>query len=155
MPAHLALNFERGAELGRELRKETPMARELTVAEALALALPRLLEDKDALRAAWSGGEPFERTLVVETRSGDVEVSLRAPHGRAPAEHELPEDIFAELGELGEDGEAIEPEARAMLERELLRRFAASKELAAALSDPSKFGMAKTEERAQGRPQGT
>ncbi len=161
VPAYLALNFEDGRELDQELQKEIaehrwevesaeaypllsavnedlierpPVTRELTVAEAIALALPRVLEDKDALFAAWSGGEPVERTLVVETHSGEVEVRLRAPHPLTRPEYELPEDVFAELAELAEDGEVIEPEAREMLEQELMRRFAASPE-ANALTD--------------------
>lgn len=85
MPPHFALSFDRGAELGAALRKEIaehrwevaganaypslmaidedlaarpPTARELTIAEAIALALPRVLSEKKALLAAWHGGAP-------------------------------------------------------------------------------------------------
>jgi len=53
--------------------------------EALAVALPRGLEGKQALLAAWSGGAPVERTLVVPAQLGDLEVSFRVPFARAMA----------------------------------------------------------------------
>jgi hypothetical protein len=109
MPPHFALNFERRAELSPALRKEIaehhwevagaeaypklvavdedlvarpPTVEEIAIAEAIALALPKVLEDEKALLAAWNGGEPVARTLVVPTHAGDVEVSLRAPYER-------------------------------------------------------------------------
>lgn len=112
MPPHLALTFERGAELGGSLRKEIlrwpwdvaaadahpvlvavddelgehpPTEKELTIAEAIALALTRLLGERSALTAAWSEGTALERTLVVSTHAGDLEVTLRVPPRGGPA----------------------------------------------------------------------
>ncbi len=155
MPPHFALNFERGAELGAELRKEIaehkweveaanaypglvaideelvarpPTAREVTIAEALALALTKVLSDKKALRAAWSSGEPVSRSLSVRTYEGDIEVTLRAPYGRASEQFRPPDGVLADLFELAESGDEIDPDAREPLEDELVRRFATSPE---------------------------
>jgi hypothetical protein len=161
MPPHFALNFERGAELSAALRKEIaehhwevagaeaypwlvavdedlvarpPTAEEVTIAEAIALALPKLLKEKKALLAAWNGGEPVARTLIVATHTGDVAVSLRVPYEREPSEYEPPYDVLADLFELAQDGDEIDAEARRPLEDELVRRFVASPE-AKALTD--------------------
>jgi len=155
MPPHFVLNFERGAELGAALRKEIaqhrwevagpdaypwlvavdedivarpPTADEVTLAEALARALPELLSEKDALHAAWNGGEPVARTLSVRTHAGDVEVTLRAPHGADFEHDEPPDDVLSDLLELAQSGEEIDPEERRPLEDELLRQFVASPE---------------------------
>lgn len=155
MPPHFALNFERGAELSAALRKEIaehhwevagadaypwlvavdedlvarpPTAEEVTIAEAIALALPKVLEEKKALLAAWNGGEPVARTLLVATHAGDVEVSLRAPYEQEPSEYRPPYDVIAELFALGQEGDEIDAEARGPLEDELVRQFVASPE---------------------------
>lgn len=155
LPPHFALNFERGAELSAELRKEIaehhwevagadaypwlvavdedivprpPTAKQVTLAEAIALALRQVLREKKALLAAWNGGEPVVRRLVVTTHAGDVEVSLRVPYEREPRQYEPPYDVLADLFELGQGGEAIDAEARRPLEDELVRRFVASPE---------------------------
>lgn len=110
VPPHFAFNFERGADLSAALHEEIgehhwevagadaypwlaaidedlvarpPTAKEVTIAEAIALALPKVLEDEKALLAAWNGGEPALRTLLVATHAGDVEVSLRVPYERS------------------------------------------------------------------------
>jgi hypothetical protein len=160
MPPHFALNFERGAELSAALRKEIvshhwevadvdaypwlvaldedlvarpPTAAEVTIAEAIALALPTVLKEKTLL-AAWNGGEPVARTLVVATHAGGVEVSLRVPYEREPRESKPPYDVLADLLELGQDGDELDAEARRPLEDELVRRFVAAPE-AKALTD--------------------
>jgi hypothetical protein len=111
IPPYLALTFERGADLDAGLRKEIaehgwevasanaypslialeldriarpPSARELIIAEALALALPEVLTAKTALVAAWNGGEAVSRSVAVGTHAGDLEVTLRAPHPEEP-----------------------------------------------------------------------
>jgi hypothetical protein len=161
VPSHVALHFERGAELNASLRKEIAehhwevagqdaypwlvavdedlvarptTAKEVTLAEAIALALPTVLEDKEPLLAAWSGGEPVTRTLIVATQAGDLEVSLRVPYEREPGEYKPPCDVLADLFELDQNGDEIDAEARRPLEAELVRRFAASPE-AKALTD--------------------
>lgn len=155
VPPHFALKFERGAELSTALRKEIaehhwdvagadaypllvavdedlvarpPTAEEVTIAEAIALALPKVIEEKEALLAAWNGGEPVVRTLVVATHAGDFEVSLRVPFERKPGEYKPPYDVLADLFKLGQDGYEIDAEARTPLEYELVRRFVASPE---------------------------
>lgn len=106
LPAHFALNFERGADLPASLRKEVakhhwevagptaypwlvgvdsdatpcaPEAKEVAIAEAAAIALTQVLSERRALQAAWAGGEPVERALTVTTHAGSVEVELRIP----------------------------------------------------------------------------
>jgi len=158
MPPHFAINFERGADLTAALRKEIaehrwevaapnayplllaidedmvarpPTAEELTIAEAISLALPRLLAEKEALSAAWNGGAPLARTLSVKTHAGEIEVTFRAPYEEPKAP---PFDVLAELFELGKDGEEMDDEARRELENELVGQFVASPE-AKGLSD--------------------
>jgi hypothetical protein len=163
MPPHFALNFERGAELGAALRKEIAehrwevagaqaypwlwvvdedllarpaVGREVAIAEAIALALPKVLEEEQALLAAWNGGEPVSRTLSVPAHAGDLEVALRVPCRQDTADR-LPDGVLADLAELAEDaqdGEEIDREARRPLEDELVRRFEGSPE-AKALTD--------------------
>ncbi len=155
VPPHFALNFERGAELAPELRKEIaehhwevaasnaypwliaveedlvarpPTAREVTMAEAIALALTKVLAEKKLLRAAWEGGEPVSRTHSIPTHQGEIEVTLRAPFVRAPIEIDASSDIFADLAALAREDDEIDPDAREPLEDELMRRFAASPE---------------------------
>jgi hypothetical protein len=161
MPPHLSLNFEPGAKLDAALRKEIarygwevagadayprllaldedmiarPLtARDFTVAEAVALALPGFLADRNALRAAFEGGEPLCRTFTVSARSGRLEVVLRAPHELDTTRYRPPYDVLAGLRALARKEELSESEEREDLERELLRRFARSPE-AKALTD--------------------
>lgn len=153
MPPHFVLNFERGAELSAPLRQEVaahgwevasaeaypwlfvveedligrpPSAKEVTMAEAIALALSNVLAEKKALLAAWEGGEAVARTLSVSTHEGDVEVSLRIPYEQEASASS--DDLLAELVELAEDGDEVDGEARSALEDELVRRFATSSE---------------------------
>lgn len=153
LPPHCALNFERGAELAPALRKEIirhrwevaaadaypwlvsvdedsvarpPTAEEVTIAEAIALALTKLLSHKKALRAAWNGGETVERTFTVSTHTGELAVTLRTPYECASVRFRPPYDVIAGLFELGQDGNGMDQETRAELEDELMRRFAAT-----------------------------
>jgi hypothetical protein len=155
MPPHFALNFERGAELAPELRKEIsehhwevaganaypwlvavdedlvarpPTGKEVTMAEAIASALTNVMAEKKALRKAWDGGEPLSRTLSVTTHAGELEVTLCAPYMRAPVEFDPSHDILADLTALSRDDDEIDDNAREALEDELVRRFAASPE---------------------------
>jgi len=155
MPPHFSLNFDRGTALSAALRKEIaehrwevagaaaypwlmaidedlvgrpPTAEEVTIAEALALALPRVLAEKKALLSAWKGGEPVSRTLSVRTHVGDIAVTLRVPCDMEPSESKPAHGLLAELFELEQEGEDLDAEARRPLEAELLRRFVASPE---------------------------
>ncbi|CAN5924714.1 hypothetical protein BH11MYX4_BH11MYX4_41640 [soil metagenome] len=161
VPPHFALNFERGAELSPALRKEIaehrwevagasaypwlvavdgdlvarpPDAEEVTIAEAIALALPQVLEERQPLLDAWSEGAPFARTLRVTTHAGDVEVTLRAPVTPRSNREWSPHDLLGALAALDEDGDEIDHDARRALEDELVRRFVASPE-ATSLTD--------------------
>lgn len=113
MPPHFALHFDRGAELGAALRKEIaehqwevagadaypwlvavdedlvtrpPTAQEVTMAEAIAIALPKVLSDKQPLLAAWNGGEPVAQTVTVRAlRIPDVSSASVSPvNARSP-----------------------------------------------------------------------
>jgi hypothetical protein len=87
------------------------------------------MAEPTSLLAAWNGGEPVARTLVVPTHVGDVEVSLRVPYeSETTGEDKPPYDVLADLFELGQQWDAIDAEARGPLEAELVRRFAASPE---------------------------
>ncbi len=153
LPRHFALNFERGADLSRALRKEVskhgwevagpeawpwpvavdpdlvarpPTAKELTITEAVCLSLPQLLTQKKALEAAWNAeGPPVTATVKVRTHAGDVEVILRAPHEQVI--ERPPFDLMADLFEVGMQ-EEVDAESRADLEEELLARFEDSPE---------------------------
>ena len=155
MAPHFALNFDRGAELSTALRKEIadhhwevaapdaypwlvavdedlvarpPTAKELSIAEAIAAALPRVLLEKEALSTAWNGGAPLSRTLVVNTYAGEIEITLRAPYAEAPAGLRPPFDVMADLFDLANDGDELDHERRRTLEDELVREFVASAE---------------------------
>ncbi|MEM7677801.1 MAG: hypothetical protein AAF449_17525, partial [Myxococcota bacterium] len=155
LPPHFALHFERGAEIAPELRKEIaehhwevaganaypllmavdekvvgrpPTSNEVTKAEAIALALTNVMAEKKALRKAWDGGEPVDRTLSVTTNAGEIEVILCAPYRFARIEFDPSHDILADLAALSQDNDEIDYDAREALEDELVRRFEASPE---------------------------
>ncbi len=161
VPPHFALNFERGAELSAALRKEIaehrwevanadaypwpviidedlvarpPTAEELTIAEAISLALPQILAERTELLAAWNQGTPFARTVSVKSHAGEIEVTLRAPYEAEGRRWRPPYDVLADLSGLAEDDEEIDHMARRELEDELVRRFVESPE-ASALTD--------------------
>ena len=115
LPPHFAVNFESGDDLNAALRDEVrargwtlaseeaypwltavddsvigrpPIAQELSMAEVLSLALPRVLGERAALIGARAGEEPFERTVTVEASAGSFEVKVRAIGEAEIAEHE-------------------------------------------------------------------
>ena len=161
LPPHFTLNFERGADLATTLRKEIirhgwevaqanaypwlvavdedcvarpPTAAEVTSAEAIALALTRLLSQRKAVLAAWKSGETLERTLMVSTQAGELAVTLRVPYEPEAARFRPPYDVVLGLTELAEDGDEMDHEMRAELEHELMRRFVVT-QLGATLPD--------------------
>jgi hypothetical protein len=153
LPPHLALNFERGAEMGNTLRKEIathgwevatanaypwliavdtdllargPTATEIRMVEAIALALPMLLQERAALDIAWETGPPLALTVTVHTHTGNTVVRLQAPH-------QVPSDlssVIEQLQELGMRGE-LDSDTLRPLEDALVRHFAASAEASA------------------------
>lgn len=108
-----------------------PTAAELKVAEALALALTRLVAEKRVLRAALDGGDPIERTFSVPARGGELDVTLRAPHPGAPPVLLLTTaDILIELEALDEEADDGELDTDRCLEvnQEIESLFAMSVE---------------------------
>jgi hypothetical protein len=155
MPEYLVLNFERGADLDPGLRKEIsshkwevagpkaypwvafvdkamvprpPTAKELALLEGVTLALAALDSEKKAVKAAFAGGEPFERVYSVPTPEGEIAVTVRAPHPQQPSEHEFEGDVLSDLAQLEEDGDIGDFEKRQALEDDLVRAFLASPE---------------------------
>ncbi|MEX2482445.1 MAG: hypothetical protein WD928_16425 [Gammaproteobacteria bacterium] len=155
VPPHLVLNFERGAELTPELRKEIadhqwevagsaaypglvaadadllirpPTAREVTLMAAIASALVAVLVEKKALREARQRGVALSRMLTVPSHEGEIEVALLAPYDHRPIEISPVHPLIAELLALDDAGDGLDPDARAPLEDELLAGFAASPE---------------------------
>ena len=164
MPPHFVLNFDREAELPTALRKEIaehgwevaspdaypmlvsvdedlvarpPTARELTIAEAISLALPKILADREALHTGWSGGMTFVRTLHVKTHAGEMTVTLRAPYQDEERQERTPHDLLVELAGLEVPGQELDSEARDELERELMHALVASPEGKALTDVPS------------------
>ena len=155
LPRHLALHFDRGAKLSPALRKEIADHRwevasseaypslvtldedlvarpltteEITLAEALALALPKVLSNQQPVLNAWNGGEPVVQAVTVQTHVGEIEVTLRIPHPASHNDYAPPYDVLAALAALAQDGDELDREACAPLEEELLRRFVNSPE---------------------------
>lgn len=107
IPPHFALSFEHRSRLAPELCEEIaghgwkvagvdaypwmvavdrdlvarpPTGREVSMAEAIALALSELTTNDETLSTAWNGGEPVVRTLAAKTYQGDIQVTLGAPY---------------------------------------------------------------------------
>lgn len=155
VPPHLALSFDHRSEVSAELLQEIAehhwevagaaaypwlavvdeevgvrpsTTAEVTLAEAIALALPQVLSETEALLAVWKGAEPLVRSVSVRTHAGAVEVSLRIPYEQVHGEQRPRDSLLAALFALARDGQEIDPEARRPLEQELLRRFLAAPE---------------------------
>ena len=106
MPAIFSINFERGADLDSELRKEIATHRwevananayphlvlteagmvqrwrtptDLALAEAIAEALSKLVHEKKAVKKAIEEGERMVRSYSVVTHQGAMEVKLALP----------------------------------------------------------------------------
>jgi hypothetical protein len=115
LPPHFAINFERGADLNPALETEVrergwtlageeaypwltavdgdmlgrpPTPSELSMAEVLALALPQVLREKEALLRAWLGEGAFSRTVTVDAHAGSFELTFRAMGEAELAEYE-------------------------------------------------------------------
>lgn len=116
------------ASIASGLVPELPTAEELTVAEAIALALPGLVSERQALRRACAGGEPLSRTLRVTTHAGEVEVTLRIPFERLRAAHDVSGDVLAKMAAISRQEGEIDYDALQAYEGELEARFAASPE---------------------------
>jgi hypothetical protein len=155
MPQYLALNFQRGTDLDRGLRKEIashkwevasphaypwaaridkamvsrPLtAKELTLMEAVILALTALTSEEDAVKAAFASGESCERVYSVPTHEGESAVTVCAPHPQQPFEDDSEDDVLSALAQLEEDGTLDDFNKRRPLEDELAAAFLASSE---------------------------
>ncbi len=148
LPPYLVLNYERGADIAPALRREIAAqhwevastdaypslvmmepdqisrgasARELGIMQAIAIALPRLLQaEAAAMRAAWDGDEPCVRSFTVGIHGGDVEITIAtvALDDEDPSDEEL----LSFLAEIAEGGQ-IDPETRQQCEDILLAPF--------------------------------
>jgi hypothetical protein len=133
MPAHFTLHFERGSELPTAIRKQIisqswqvagaaaypwmrvldedlvarmPTASELSIAELIARALPKLIEQsKASLVAAWAGGRPVLRKLEVASAAGRHEVTFAASDKLEPPLRWTVNDVFAKFTNLLAEGE--------------------------------------------------
>ena len=101
---------------------------EVTLMEAIALALPEVLYSKKALLEAWDGGEPISRSISVPAHVGNLEVTLRVPYEQEPVQPRPAHDVLARLFDLAQSGDEIDFERRRPLEEDLSRLFAASPE---------------------------
>lgn len=106
-----------------------PNEAELRLAEAICLALPELLAERDALRESFAGeAPPIARQVRVSTDAGDLEVSLSTEIDRGDEIAELARPEHPLLGAFYdlESAEEIELEPRKKLEAQLFELFAAS-----------------------------
>lgn len=153
IPAHWALNFDRGAELDPSVRKEIvqhrwevasaeaypwiaivgegmvrrlPTAADTRRAEAIMLGVTKLLDEKRGdLLLAWGGGEEMERSFTLETQAGPVEARFCVPPEGAVARLGRLFEPLHELCELELKGDMAD-EARRDSELVIERRFLAS-----------------------------
>ena len=156
VPPYLVLNFERGAELAPGLRREIAVnhwevasvdaypvllsmqpgmlsrpatARELAVMEVVALALPMLLDDVEALQEAWGGGDDSICSMCVDGYGGefDVVIGTCPSDGEDDPEDELSGaelmDILADIASDAEERGDDRREARQHYEDLLLAPF--------------------------------
>ncbi len=106
-PPHAALNFDEGAEVSAEIRKEVaehgwqvvntssypvlftpdtdnvlrPLAAEdIVLFEALSRALPVVLKSRGKLIQAWNGGNAFCKKTTVECNGAPIAVEIGAPY---------------------------------------------------------------------------
>lgn len=154
LPRQLALNFERGADLAPALRQEisrfgwevagpsaypcavvvepdlvarSPSSKEMAILEAISLALPLFLSEKERVLAAWSGDTPpIERTVRVQAHARELDVTLRLP--TEPSMAATPFPLINELIALGGRGVDLDDDTRERLGDELLHSFAESPE---------------------------
>jgi len=155
LPPHLLLVFETVAGISAAAREEVsehqwqvasddaypvliaaqeqgsdraPTAEEVAIAEALALSLPRVTAEEEALWDAWDGLQPLSRSVSVSTYAGEVEVVLATPYSKRRPKFDPSHDILADLAALSRDVYEIDHDARQDLEDELVGRFITSPE---------------------------
>lgn len=128
MPAHFTLHFDRGSELPTTIRKQIishswrvadaeahpwmrvldedlvarmPTSRELSIAELIVRALPKLIEQsKPSLDAAWRGQRPLQRKIDVTGFAGRHEVTFAASDKLEPQLRWTVNEVFAKFTSL-------------------------------------------------------
>jgi hypothetical protein len=128
MPAHFTLHYERGSELPTTIRKQIisqgwqvagaeahpwmrvmdedlvarmPTSAELSIAELIARALPKLIEQsKPSLVAAWNGDRPLFRKIEVASQAGRHEVTFVASDKLEPQLRWTVNEVFAKYTNL-------------------------------------------------------
>lgn len=154
LPAYRVLDFIRGAEVAADDRKTiasqhwpvaSPQAYpraivvdkdmvtrplsapEVASMEAVVTGLAKFVGEKKAIKAAFESGEPCARTYTVQTRDGDLTVTIRAPHEEM-IESDCEVDVLDALFALEEEGRLADEDLRRPLEDELCAAFADSPE---------------------------
>jgi hypothetical protein len=152
-PPHHVLNYNRGADIPPQMRKEIAehqwdvagadaypwllsidptltalevTARELLIIETIALGLTALSSEPAVLGMAWMD-EPISRTLSVPTHQGPLEITLRAPYSVAGMQQRASGTI-SDLFEYTRLGGTLELTEREALQTELIEQFLVSPE---------------------------
>lgn len=158
LPRHVALNFDRGADISPALRKEIaaygwevaganaypwvspvdedavfspPTPAELTRIEAIAGAIAQLVETEPDLPDAWERAEPLIRTITVATGAGPIEVTLTVPHAATLTEAwraRFAEEPFDVHASIFDESGDVDEDELEVYRDELLDRFADSPE---------------------------
>ena len=79
---------------GDGLAERAPTTRDLALAEALARAIARTVDEDDAFVDAWHEGDAIERVRTVETAEGAVAVVLGLTDDDAPGADVVPERVY-------------------------------------------------------------
>ncbi|MEL6195846.1 MAG: hypothetical protein AAFZ38_09435 [Myxococcota bacterium] len=157
IPSHMALTFERGADLEPELRKEiaehgwrvaganahpslyvidsdlvarTAAKREMMVVQAVAHALCASIDEGVLTPQVWLSNEPFSRTYTLDGQGESIEITMRAPVSGSNTEFSTVPHILDALASLEVEDDELDYEKRSELEEKLLARFDASPEAA-------------------------
>ncbi|MEM6274076.1 MAG: hypothetical protein AAF735_02450 [Myxococcota bacterium] len=157
IPSHMALTFERGADIEPEFRKEiaehgwkvasanahpslhvidsdfvarTATKREILVVQAVAYALRASIDEDVLTPQVWLGNEPFSQTYTLDGQGHSIEITLRAPVSGANTEFSTVSHILDALASLEVEDDELDYEKRSELEEKLLARFDASPEAA-------------------------
>jgi hypothetical protein len=86
LPPCLSLSFDPASDgyfgfmvYQKDAPVRAPTHKEMILMEAVLLALPGILKEKQQLQAAWQSGASFSRKISAVTHAGEVEVIMSAP----------------------------------------------------------------------------
>jgi hypothetical protein len=116
--------YPRAIVVDQDLVARPLSSAELVAMEAVVTGLAKLVGEKKAIKAAFEGGDPCLRTYTVETRGGDLTVTIRAPHEEMPQHEDYDVDVLDALYTLEEEGNIADEELRRPLEDLLCEAFA-------------------------------